>query len=229
MNLVRDLRRSHAKHYSQNGEDGVIERILEIVGVTNRRYVEFGAGSGEECNTRWLREQGWTGLLMDYAHQDPALALYQEFITAENINELLEKYEVPASFDLLSIDIDGNDYWVWKAISPRYRPRVVVIEYNAGLPADVPVTMPYDPEFRWRGQPHTGQSLLAVKKLSLEKGYSLVYARPPNAFLVLSSILPPGYREISAGKASGSLWRVLNFSSRARWNSELKRMPWVYV
>lgn len=226
--LAKDLHRHRAHRYSQNDEDGALARLLEVVGVTNRFYVEFGVGSGEECNTRLLRENGWRGVMMDYACEDPSLPLYREFITAENINELFARYGVPDSFDVLSVDIDGNDYWVWKAIAPRYRPRVVVIEYNRAVPVELAVTMPYDPAFRWAAQPNAGQSLLAVKKLGWSKGYSLVYAEPPNAFLALTSILPPSYREVSAAAAGRITWRE-NRELRREWKESLEQLPWVHV
>jgi len=228
MNFVRDLHRHRAKHFSQNGEDGVIARLMERLGVTNRFYVELGTGSGEECNTRYLREQGWSGVMIDCDHDNPALDLHKEFITADNVNELMAKYGVPDSFDLLSIDIDGNDYWVWKALAPRYRPRVLVIEYNAAVPSNVSVTIPYDPGYRWVGQPNTGQSLLALRNLSTTKGYSLVYATAPNAFLVLTSVLPPDYREVSVPAASRESW-IMNRNQRARWRTSLKQLSWVSV
>lgn len=229
MNLVRDLHRHERKQYSQNGEDGVIERLFDIVGVTNRYAVELGTGSGEECNTRLLRERGWSGVMLDCDHENPALQLHREFITAENVNDLFAKYGVPESFDLLSIDIDGNDYWVWKALSARYQPRVVVIEYNGGVPADVAVVMPYDATYRWTGQLNCGQSLAAVRKVSAEKGYSLVYASPPNAFLVRTPLLPRGYREVPVAKAQSAGWRILNRASRVRWHRELRHLAWHYV
>jgi hypothetical protein len=229
MNLVRDLHRHERKQYSQNGEDGVIERLFEIVGVTNRCYVELGTGSGEECNTRLLRERGWTGLMLDCAFEDEAIQLRREMITAENVNGLFSKYAVPDEFDLLSIDIDGNDYWVWKALAPHYRPRVAVIEYNGGVPAELPVVMPYDATYRWMGQLNCGQSLGALQKVSAAKGYALVYASPPNAFLVRRDLLPKRYRDVAPVKAQPIGWRIANRASHLRWERELRHLAWEYV
>lgn len=227
-NLTKELHRQQVQHYSQNGEDGVIERLLELVGVTNRFYVEFGVGSGTECNTRLLRERGWSGLMMDCAYENPSIGLYREFITAENINDLLAKYDVPESFDVLSIDIDGNDHWVWKAMSARFRARVVVIEYNCAVPAEISVTMPYDPAFRWTGQANTGQSLLALKKLAMQQDYALVFAHPPNAFLVMNSLLPTEYVDRSVRRISRTSW-LENHVRWRRWNRQLKHLAWEYV
>jgi len=229
--LVETLKRYEAKHYSQNGEDGVLECLFRLFGVTNKFYVEFGAGSGEECNTRWLREHGWSGVLMDCDHEDPSLPLYKEFVTAENVTQLLAKYGVPLAFDLLSIDIDGNDYWVWKAIGAVYRPRVAVVEFNCAVPAvplDVSATMPYDPMFRWTGQPNAGQSLLALKRLGERMGYALVYADPPNAFLVLRSMLPADHEDVFVSKAWRAQHSGLYRWQRELWKNGLKRHPWIY-
>ena len=116
--MFSDLRRYERRVFSQNSEDGVIERILEVIGTTNKYFVEFGVGStGVECNTRYLAQQGWQGLLMDAGARPDDPRIRRERITAENINDLFAKYQVPDEPDLLSIDIDGNDYWVWKAIA----------------------------------------------------------------------------------------------------------------
>jgi hypothetical protein len=137
--------------------------------------VEFGVEDGSECNTRFLRERlGWTGLLMDGGdHATPVGDVRREFITAENICSLFEKYRVPKEFDLLSIDIDGNDYWVWQAIR-GYSPRIVVIEYNSSIGPDESKTVPYDPAFHWDGTNYFGASILALTKLGRAKGYTLI-------------------------------------------------------
>lgn len=179
------------REYSQNGEDGIIQAIFAMIGMTNRYYVEFGVEDGSECNTRYLRKRkGWQGLLMDGSHNNPQINLHREFITAENIEDLFAKYHVPKEFDLLSIDIDGNDYWVWKAIR-SYHPRVVIIEYNACLPYAPTVTIPYDPRFTWDRTDYYGASLSALVALGREKGYRLVATdrNGVNAFFVKDDLV----------------------------------------
>ncbi len=198
-NWSEDLDRYEARTFSQNGEDGVIARIFDCIGTTNRYFVEFGTGAdGSERNTRLLERQGWKGLLMD-ACADPAHPEVRlESITAENINGLFGKYSVPEEFDLLSIDIDGNDYWVWRAIDARYRPRLLVMEYNAADPPDESKTIRYDPGFRWRGTDYFGASLLALSNLGARKGYTLVYCerRGVNAFFLRTDCAPPSTRPV---------------------------------
>ncbi|MDD5623506.1 MAG: hypothetical protein PHI23_02225 [Candidatus Peribacteraceae bacterium] len=188
------------REFSQNDEDGIIHAIFAMIGVTNRYYVEFGAEDGVQCNTRALRLfRGWQGLLLDGEHEDPAINLHRAFITVENIEELFRQYAVPAAPDILSIDIDGNDYWVWKAIT-HWRPRVVIIEYNAHIPPEESRTIPYDPRFLWDKTDYYGASLLALKRLGEQKGYALIGTDPHgvNAFFVL--------RELAKGAFSPPPW-----------------------
>jgi hypothetical protein len=174
--------------YSQYGEDGIIAAILGRIGTLNTYFVEFGVEDGTQCNTRRLREAGWSGLWMDGSGDDRVIR--SEFITAENINPLFEKYSVPDVFDVLSIDIDGNDLWVWKALDSRYRPRLVIIEYNPTIPPVRSLTVPYDPAFVWDKSEYFGASLLALDTLAAEKGYRLICCNKmgTNAFFVGESV-----------------------------------------
>jgi hypothetical protein len=187
---------SEKKVFSQNGEDGVIEAIFAEIGVTNKYFVEFGCEQAVECNTAYLLAQGWTGLLMDGGgtSRNPLADVKKEFVTAENIRQLFEKYQVPNQFDLLSIDIDGNDFWVWEQIP--HRPRVLVIEYNAHVPPHLARTIRYDPKFQWNGTDYFGASLLALQHLGQRKGYTLVYCERTgaNAFFVANEALPSGFQ-----------------------------------
>ena len=126
--LFDDLLNRELKVHSQNGEDGVLEMIFAEIGVTNKFFVEFGCGDATECNAAYLLEQGWHGLMMDGVgvSRNQRATVRREFITAENINFLFQKYEIPDVFDLLSVDIDGNDFWVWQAIT--HRPRVNALQ-----------------------------------------------------------------------------------------------------
>jgi hypothetical protein len=179
------------REYSQGGEDGVLDAIFAHIGTTNRYYVEFGCGDGLQCNTAALRRRGWQGLLMDGVCKPAAedALIHAEWITAENINALFAKHAVPAQPDLVSIDIDGNDYWVLEALQSR--PRVLVAEYNGNLAVDAALSIPYDPEHRWDGSDYYGASLLALTQLAAHKGYQLVYcnAAGVNAFFVREDLL----------------------------------------
>lgn len=145
------------------------------------------------------------------------LDIKNERVTAENIQTLFQKYNVPEKFDLLSIDIDYNDYWVWKSITD-YFPRAVVIEYNSSIPPNESRVVPYDPDVVWDGTNYFGASLLALKNLGLSKGYTLVGCDNAgvNAFFIKSDLIeefnvpsieklyrPPKYGEIIDGKNIG--------------------------
>jgi hypothetical protein len=196
--LLADLRSHERRVYSQYGEDGVIRRIFERIGATNRYFVEFGAKDGcALSNTANLRlHHGWTGLLMEGDARLAGRHVEHEFVTAENVNDLFVHYDVPPRFDLLSIDIDGNDYWVWKAIR-SYQPRVVVIEYNIFFAPHEAMTIRYDPRHVWDDSGYHGASLAALRKLGASKGYALVATDSwaPNAFFVKTSELPADFRE----------------------------------
>ena len=144
----------HARNdYSQNGEDGILEHVFSVLGTVRGTFVEFGAWDGRVLsNTAHLRlDLGWKGLLMEGSAERRTEGVEQEMVTADNIETLFRKYGVPESFDLLSIDVDGNDYWIWRALE-THRPRVVVIEYNVFFGIHVSKTMPYDAEHMWAGE-----------------------------------------------------------------------------
>lgn len=192
------------KVHSQNDEDGILEYLFSRIPPRESFFVEIGVGppwrggalqdvtkTGLECNCRLLAERGWRGLFLDGESYPASLGVTQGFVTAENINELLVDNGVPEDFDLFSLDIDSNDYWVWKAL--KYQPSVVIMEYNAAIAAAESKTIPYDPEFNWSAHGRTayyGASLLALTRLGEQKGYTLVYANGVNAFFVLSSLVP---------------------------------------
>jgi SAM-dependent methyltransferase len=212
-----DLERFERRDSSQCGEDGVLEAIFAQIGAPTRSYVEFGCGDGEQCNTAALRRQGWHGLLMDAVAETTTsdTVIHQAWVTAENIESLLDTHAVPSEPDLLSIDLDGNDYWVWRAI--KRRPRVVVAEYNANLGARAAVTIPYDPNHRWDGTDYYGASLAALHGLARSKGYTLVYCTQAgvNAFFVRDDLMG-GAR----APALASLYRPPNY-----WYRGARQLP----
>ena len=193
-----DLADYEASVYSQCGEDGVLDRIFDVIGSETRYFVEFGAWDGRHnSNTAHLRiDRGWSGLLMEGSDRADGELVRREFVDAENVNTLFARYGVPERFDLLVIDIDGNDYWVWKAIE-GFTPRVVVVEYNIFFGTHLARTMPYDAKHTWDETIYHGASIEALRKLGNEKGYALVHADSwaPNAFFVLRSELPEGFVE----------------------------------
>jgi hypothetical protein len=175
------------RSYSQNDEDGVIAEIFRRIEPKTRSFIEFGVGDGSECNTLNLLIGGWRGLWLECdaerIHQirgmfgtalsSGQLSVEMAAVTAENINDLLSSKGPEGGPDLLSIDVDGNDYWLWNALT-SILPRVVVIEYNARWRPPLAVTMRYNPDHRWSLQSHYGASLKALEQLGKTKGYNLV-------------------------------------------------------
>lgn len=201
----RHLARHGLKCFSQHDEDGIIAEIFRRIGVTNRTFVEFGVGPANENNTLLLLVQGWNGVWIEKQERSVArirercaiplregrLKLVEAFITAETIEELFTQAGVPEALDLLSIDIDGNDYWVWNAIR-RFRPRVVVIEYRTHLGPTTDAVMRYNPKWVWgHGHKNFGASLKALERLGREKGYALVACdfAGTNAFFVQQELV----------------------------------------
>ena len=189
------------KVYSQCDEDGILQEIFRRIGTKSRTFVEFGVETGIECNTAKLLLEGWKGLWLDGSAANVAqirntnsqiaegrLQAIASFITAENINTLIQQGGLSGEIDLLSIDSDMNDYWVWKA-SEVVKPRVVVIEYNATLRPPMSLVVPYNPTQTWNGSNYFGASLEALTRLGRDKGYRLVGCsfNGANAFFVQES------------------------------------------
>jgi hypothetical protein len=198
----RSLTAAELRVFSQNGEDGVLAEIFDRIGEGDRYFVEFGAEDGLEGNTRFLRDVlGWRGTYVEAdadrhrrlsARVDPeACTVVRSTVTPGNIESLLQGAGVPEAFDLLSIDIDGQDYYVWEAIR-RFRPRVVVIEYNAGL---VPGRRLVEPSGTgpWDRTDFFGASIEALTALGRSKGYQLVHTELAgiNAFFVADESAAP--------------------------------------
>ncbi|MBL8541061.1 MAG: hypothetical protein JNK68_11910 [Betaproteobacteria bacterium] len=192
--------------FSQFGEDGILQYLLQRVPLATRFFVEFGVEDYQESNTRFLLvNDNWSGLVLDSdarlieaIRRDPLhwrydLTATRAFITRENIDEVLAAQVPSPDIGLLSIDLDGNDYWVWQAIV-SIEPRIVVCEYNSLFGGTRAVTVPYDPSFS-RGQAHFshlyfGASLAALCRLGAEKGYDFVgcNSKGTNAFFVRSDL-----------------------------------------
>lgn len=187
-----DLNHFEKSLYSQNGEDGILSKIFQVIKPSSKFCVEFGAYDGiTGSNTYLLRAQGWNCLLLDRMFEIPEYNLQKAFITAENINALFAQYNVPHNLDLLSIDIDYNDFYVWQAIDPEYQPTVVVIEYNATHFPDEDKIVKYRPYYSGDGTNYFGASILALYNLGRSKGYSLVYADQGgvNLFFIRDDVL----------------------------------------
>jgi SAM-dependent methyltransferase len=187
--------------FSQHGEDGVIAELLARIGVTTGFFVEFGIESGREGNCVFLADVlDWSGLFIEPDEQkfaelgdkyaaNAAVQTIGATVTPENIEQLFARASVPSEPDILSIDVDGQDYWIWEALE-AYRPKIVVIEYNAALPPGRQLVQPKGYAEEWDGTDYFGASLDALCALAERKGYTLAHTdlAAINAFFVRSDL-----------------------------------------
>ena len=193
--------------YSQWGEDGLIQYLIHKVAIDRPILVEFGVQKYTESNTRFLLiNNNWSGLVIDgteqniqYIKNDPIywrhnLKAEHAFIDKDNINSLIKRNGISGDIGLLSVDIDGNDYWIWEAINV-VNPRIVICEYNSLWGNKLAVTIPYSQTF-FRTDSHYsnlyyGASIVALTNLANAKGYSLVGSNSAgnNVFFVRNDLL----------------------------------------
>jgi hypothetical protein len=198
------LSRFGFKVYSQSEEDGCIQEIFRRIGAPSKNFVEIGVSNGRENNTVYLLRLGWKGIWIegnpDYAREidkcfinkirSGALIVSCQYVTRENADNEVGKLAPQPEIDLLSIDVDGNDYHILQAIR-SIRPRVIVLEYNGIFAPPIEWVMPYNPQHMWDGSDYYGASLKSYERMLAEKGYSLVGCtiNGNNAFFVRTELL----------------------------------------
>ena len=183
---------------SQYGEDGVIEKVFSLLGATNKYCVEFGAWDGQLYSNVYnlLTNRGWSGTLIEgnagkfsdlqrtYAgRSDLKLVNRLVDLGANRLDEILAAANAPATPDLMSIDVDGMDWHIWRSLA-RFRPRVVIVEFNPSIPNDVLFVQ--DENFSF----NHGCSLRALVALAKEKRYELAVTTDRNAFFIEASDFP---------------------------------------
>jgi hypothetical protein len=197
--------------HSQHGEDACTLNLFRQIGAPRKTFLEIGIQDGLECNSAMLALNfGWRGVMLEGSEEFtraaqlnyqafPGVTVRHAFVSRENINGLLKEAGVDEEADFFSLDIDGNDYWIWEAMQD-FRPRVVVVEYNGFFGARS-VTVPYNPTFVHRVRTprgYCGASLPAFVKLARQKGYALVRTVACNAYFVRRDALTGGVQEIDA-------------------------------
>jgi hypothetical protein len=204
-----DFRAAEFRVFSQWGEDGILQNLLRHIPISKKIFVEFGVGDYTEANTRFLLvHENWSGLVIDGDIQNISsiredeiywrynLKAEHAFVTRETINQILSENAVRGEIGLLSIDIDGNDYWVWDAIE-AVSAAIIVVEYNSRFGAVREVTVPYKADFIRRREHYSniyyGASLAAFCSLGRRKGYAFVGCNTAgnNAFFVRLDLIPP--------------------------------------
>lgn len=174
------------KKYSQTGEEGYLKYILDNIDCNNKFIVDIGAWDGEYfSNTKMFLDLfGYSGILIDGNNHGNANVI-QEWITRENVCDILNKYACPTEFSLLSFDLDGNDFWILKEILIKYRPAVVICEINGTIPAGESKTIHYNPNHIWNNDDYYGFSFDAAIKLAELNGYKAVFQNDSlNLYLV---------------------------------------------
>ncbi len=199
---IKSIHEAEFKVFSQWGEDGIIQYLINNVEIESKTFVEFGVETYEESNTRFLLMQdNWKGLVIDgsaesikrcksdYIYWRHDLTAVEAFITKDNINTIIKENLGEGDIGILSVDVDGNDYWIWEAITV-INPRIVICEYNSVFGCEHAVTIPYNEGFN-QTQAHYstlfwGASLGAFCHLAEEKGYDFVGSNSVgcNAFFV---------------------------------------------
>ena len=203
------LLRSEGQIYSQTCEDGIIADIFSRIGIQSRTFVEIGIGDGTENTTRFLLEQGWSGVWVEGSEEQAAsarrifarfieagtLKVVSHLVTTETINPLLDEAGCPAVTDFMSVDIDMNTTHVWRSITRRSR--VCCIEYNSSLPASQDIEVEYAADASWDGTNWFGGSLKTVERIGRSRAMSLVGCDPAgvNAFLVAEAEAAGLFRE----------------------------------
>lgn len=230
--------------HSQFEEDGILLYLFALIGTTNKIAVEMCAGDGVECNTANLIVNfGWQGVLFDgdplsvergraffSGHKDTFLwppRFSHSWITAENVNELIRNEGVSGEIDLFSLDIDGMDYWVWKALD-CIQPRVVICETHNVIGPDSSLTVPYDPNFKIQIPDYHSASLAAMAKLASQKGYRLVgtHRYGFNAFFIRNGICEDMLPAVSV---SACLQHPYSENARKERWPKVKDLNWVKV
>lgn len=199
---VRSLAEAEFSVFSQFGEDGIIQYLVNRLEFPHHTFIEFGVEDYTESNTRFLLlNNNWSGFIMDSSAKYVARIRRREeywkydlraipaFVTRENINDLLAGSGFDRDVGLMSIDVDGNDYWIWRAVEV-VRPIVVIVEYNSVWGGERAITVPYDEHFV-RSRAHSsmmyyGASLRAFCELGRQKGYAFIgcNSNGNNAFFV---------------------------------------------
>ncbi len=218
---IEELKSREFKIYAQNGEDGLLLYIFSKIGVKNGKFVDFGCG-GSSNTANLVLNFGWCGVYIDgnakkvqetsqffeskIGADTKELSIIQSWITKENINQIIREVGLTGEIDLLSIDMDGNDYWIWEAIDV-IQPMVVLIEYNASLGPQRSLSVAYDPNFdvgekhpsRW----YHGASLTALTKLGHQKSYTLIgcESNGVNAFFIRDELIHGNFHGITPSEA----------------------------
>jgi hypothetical protein len=189
--IEKNIRQAEFSVYSQWGDDGIIDFLVNYLDIPEKKFIEFGVGDYTESNTRYLLEMyNWSGLVIDgssdYIKKIKAQELYwkysltavNSFVTTENINTIFKQNNFSGDIGILHIDIDGNDYWIWNCIT-EVNPVIVIMEFNSFYGKSAPYTVPYNPTFSRfdiieKSHIFWGASISSLCDLAESKGYAFI-------------------------------------------------------
>jgi hypothetical protein len=222
---IKDFSEVEFRVFSQWGDDGIIEWLVSQVNVPNTHFVEFGVENFHEANCHFLLvNRNWKGLVLDGNQKHMSdlrseriywmfdLTAKAAFVTAENIDTLITDAGFSGPLGILSIDIDGNDYWIWKSIR-SVDPAIIICEYNPILGDRYPISVPYNPGFTRFGAHHSGLyfgcSIEAIRQLAVTRGYTFVGTNSNgiNAFFVRNDLAAPVLAKLETARAFPSRHR----------------------
>jgi hypothetical protein len=214
-----DLMQYEFKIFSQWGEDGIIQHLVKTVPIKNKTFIEFGVEDFSESNCRFLMmKDNWKGFVIDGSEENISkirnsyyfwrhqLSTIAAFITAENINHLLARSGFDRDVGILSLDIDGNDFYILQAID-NYNPRILICEYNSIFGSERKISVPYSSDFHRTAKHYSnlyfGASLSAMTYLANKKGYTLVGTNSAggNAFYVRNDLVTDRFLQLTAEQA----------------------------
>ena len=252
---IHSLREVEFRVFSQWGDDGIIQWLVAQLPELPKRFVEFGVEDYSESNTRFLLvNNNWSGLVMDGSAENMSrlqrrdwfwrhdLTAIPIFVTRENVDRLIAEWLGNNHLGLLHIDVDGNDYWLWEAITCT-SPSLVVMEYNALFGSERAITIPYATHFRrhiahYSGQ-YFGASLGALAHLAESKGYALIGSNSAgnNAYFLRRDLVSDRLQPRSVSEAfvesrfrdSRDEAGRLNFDSFERRQATIRGLPVVNV
>jgi hypothetical protein len=215
---ISSLSELEFKIFSQWGDDGIIQWLINNIQISHNFFIEFGVEDYTESTTRFLlMNNNWSGLIMDgsktnikkikskeYYWKYDLMAI-NAFITRENINIIIKEHVNFEEIGILHIDIDGNDYWIWEQIN-TISPTIVIMEYNSLLGIERAITIPYEPDFVWTKKHYSnlyfGASLRALCHLAEQKGYAFIGCNSGgmNAYFIKKDKINNKIKEITVEK-----------------------------
>jgi hypothetical protein len=216
---ARRLQQCEFSVFSQWGEDGIIQKLISELPIAHRTFIEFGVEDFSEANCRFLlMNDNWRGYVLDSSAKSIAtleaapwwwkydLRAKCAMVTRDTVNALLLESGFDRDVGILSIDVDGVDYWLFEAIT-AYAPRIVIVEYNALFGSERKISVPYDASFSRREKHYSelyfGASLPALAHLAAQKGYSLIGTESAgvNAFFLRNDLVSSNVPALSVAEA----------------------------